>query len=198
MTSNAIDRLIAGLNRLPGIGAKSARRIALEMLTWDTEEVTALAKMMVEVKTAVRRCSVCFNLTESDPCPICSDPRRDRSLLMVVDYVADLLAIEQTSTNRGVYHVLDGRISPLDGIGPEDLHIQELLERLKQNEIKEVVLANGPTVEGDATAQYLGQCLEPLNIKVTQIARGLPVGSDLTLADQVTLARALEGRRELL
>ncbi len=198
MTSNAIDRLIAGLNRLPGIGAKSARRIALEMLTWDTEKVSELAKMMVEVKTAVRRCSVCFNLTESDPCPICSDPRRDRSLLMVVDYVGDLLAIEQTSTNRGVYHVLDGRISPLDGIGPEDLHIQELLERLKQNEIKEVVLANGPTVEGDATAQYIGQCLEPFNIKVTQIARGLPVGSDLTLADQVTLARALEGRRELL
>lgn len=197
MASNAIDRLIRGLNRLPGIGAKSARRIALEMLTWNFEEVQDLAEMMVEVKTKVRRCSACFNLTEDDPCLICSDPRRDHALLMVVDYVGDLLAVEQISTYRGVYHVLDGRISPLDGIGPEDLHIGKLLERLKQNEIREVVLANGPTVEGDATAQYLAVCLEPLNVKVTQIARGLPVGSDLALADQVTLAQALEGRRDL-
>ena len=197
MSSNAIDRLIAGLSHLPGIGAKSARRIALEMLTWETEEVRALAELMVEVKTQVRQCSVCFNLTEEDPCGICSDPRRDRSLLMVVDHVGDLLAVERAGAYRGLYHVLDGRISPLDGVGPEDLHIGELLERLGQNEAQEVILANGPTVEGDATAQYLSQRLEPLNVKTTQIARGLPVGSDLALADQVTLARALEGRREL-
>lgn len=197
MSSNAIDRLIAGLSRLPGIGAKSARRIALEILTWETEKVRSLAELMVEVKTRVRQCSVCFNLTEEDPCGICSNPRRDRSLLMVVDYVGDLLAVERSGAYRGLYHVLDGRISPLDGVGPEDLHIGELLERVGQNEVQEVILANGPTVEGDATAQYLGRCLQPLNVKTTQVARGLPVGSDLALADQVTLARALEGRREL-
>jgi len=197
VSSNAIDRLIAGLSRLPGIGAKSARRIALEILTWETEKVRSLAELMVEVKTRVRQCSVCFNLTEEDPCGICSNPRRDRSLLMVVDYVGDLLAVERSGAYRGLYHVLDGRISPLDGVGPEDLHIGELLERVGQNEVQEVILANGPTVEGDATAQYLGRCLQPLNVKTTQVARGLPVGSDLALADQVTLARALEGRREL-
>lgn len=196
MASDAIDRLINGLGRLPGVGPKSARRIALEILTWDTENVRALADLMVEVKTKVRQCSVCFNLTESDPCAICTDPRRDRSLLMVVDFVGDLLAVERSYMFRGLYHILGGRISPLDGVGPEDLHIQELLGRLKQGEIQEVILANGPTVEGDATAQYLKQCLAPLGVRPTQIARGLPVGSDLALADQVTLARALEGRRE--
>ena len=194
--ASAIDRLIAGLNQLPGIGAKSARRLALELLTWDIQDVRTLADLMVEVKTVVKRCSVCFHLTEVDPCSVCSDPRRDRSQVMVVDYVGDLLAVERTGLYRGVYHVLDGRISPLDGVGPEDLNIQELLDRLRQGEVREVILANGPTVEGDATAQYLSQCLVPLDVKVTQIARGLPVGSDLALADQVTLARALEGRRE--
>lgn len=197
MSSNAIDRLISGLSQLPGVGAKSARRIALEILVWETEKVQTLAALMVEVKTQVLQCSVCFNLTEEDPCSICSDKRRDRCTLMVVDYVGDLLAVERAGSYRGLYHVLDGRISPLDGVGPEDLHIKELLERLNQNEIQEVILANGPTVEGDATAQYLNQCLMPFNLKATQIARGLPVGSDLALADQVTLARALEGRREL-
>jgi recombination protein RecR len=196
-TSDAIGRLISGLNRLPGIGTKSARRIALEILTWDTEEVRALAEILVEVKTRIRRCSACYNLTEDDPCGVCADPRRDRSTLMVVDYVGDLLAVEHTAAYRGLYHVLDGRISPLDGVGPEDLNISGLLDRVREGLIKEVVLANGPTVEGDATAQYLSQCLEPMGVQVTQIARGLPVGSDLALADQVTLARALEGRREL-
>lgn len=196
MASDAIDRLITGLGRLPGVGAKSARRIALEILTWDTEDVRALADLMVDVKTKVRQCSVCFNLTEIDPCAICTDPRRDCSILMVVDFIGDLLAVERSHMYRGLYHILGGRISPLDGVGPEDLHIQELLGRLKQGEIREVILANGPTVEGDATAQYLKHCLAPLGVKPTQIARGLPVGSDLALADQVTLARALEGRRE--
>lgn len=197
MASDAIGRLIAGLNRLPGIGEKSARRIALEILTWETEQVRALAELMVEVKTRVRPCSVCFNLTETDPCAVCTDVRRDRSLLMVVDFVGDLLAVERMHSYRGVYHILGGRISPLDGVGPEDLHIQELLDRLEKEPVREVILANGPTVEGDATAQYLRQRLEPLNVRVSQIARGLPVGSDLALADQVTLARALEGRREM-
>jgi len=196
MASDAINRLIAGFNRLPGIGAKSARRIALDMLTWETDAVRELADLMVDVKTRVRRCSVCFNLTEVDPCDVCTNVRRDSTKVMVVDFVVDLLAIERTGLYRGHYHVLDGRISPLDGVGPEDLHIQELLDRIRRGEIQEVILANGPTVEGDATAQYLSQCLTPFDVNVTQIARGLPVGSDLALADQVTLARALEGRRE--
>ena len=196
MASQAIERLVKGLNSLPGIGAKSARRIALDLLTWDLEAVRELANLMVDVKTRVHRCSVCFNLTETQPCSVCADVRRDRSKVMVVDYVGDLLALERTGLYRGLYHVLDGRVSPLDGIGPEDLHIQELLERVRLGEIREVILANGPTVEGDATAQYLSQCLAPFGLAITQIARGLPVGSDLALADQVTLARALEGRRE--
>jgi len=197
LASDAIDRLIQGLGRLPGIGAKSARRIALEILTWETEEVRALADLMVEVKTRVRLCSACHNLTETDPCRICSDPRRDTSLLMVVDTVGDLLAVERTHTYRGLYHVLGGRISPLDGIGPDDLFIEGLIHRVGQGEVREVILANGPTVEGDATAQYLRHCLDATDVEVTQIARGLPVGSDLALADQVTLQRALEGRRHL-
>ena len=197
MASEAIDRLVSGLNRLPGVGAKSARRIALDLLTWELDEVKSLARLLVDVKTQVRQCSACFNLTESDPCTICSDPRRDPSMIVVVDYVADLIAFEQMATYRGVYHVLDGRISPLDGIGPEQLKIKQLMDRVAQQDIKEVILANGPTVEGDATAQYLTGQLAGTGVRVTQIARGLPVGSDLSLADQVTLSRALEGRREM-
>lgn len=196
MASEAIEKLIAALNQLPGIGAKSARRLTLEMLTWDTGDVRELADLMVDVKTRVKRCSICFNLTEVEPCSVCSDTRRDRSRVMVVDFIGDLLAFEHTGLYRGLYHVLDGRISPLDGIGPEDLNISQLLQRLRQEEIREVILANGPTVEGDATAQYLSQCLAPFEVSITQIARGLPMGSDLALADQVTLSRALEGRRE--
>ncbi len=192
-----IDRLISGLNRLPGIGEKSAKRIALEILTWDTQEVRALTALIMEVKTRVKRCTICFSLTERDPCDICSSPSRDHAFIMVVDTVGDLLAMEHARVFRGVYHVLDGRISPLDGVAPEDLNIQALLERLEKGDVREVILANGPTVEGDATAQYLRQCLEAFDLHVTQIARGLPVGSDLALADQVTLSRALEGRREL-
>ena len=196
MASESVDRLVKGLNRLPGIGSKSAHRIALDMLTWDTDAVRELAELMVDVKTRVRRCSICFNLTEVEPCSVCTNARRDRSQVMVLDFIGDLLAVERTGLYRGLYHVLDGRISPLDGIGPEDLNIQQLLDRVRQGEIQEVILGNGPTVEGDATAQYLSQCLVPFEVSVTQIARGLPVGSDLALADQVTLSRALEGRRE--
>ncbi|MDE2888911.1 MAG: recombination mediator RecR [Gemmatimonadota bacterium] len=197
MASNAIDRLAAGLGRLPGIGEKSARRIALDVLTWKTEDVRALAELLVEVKTRVRTCGACFNLSESDPCPICGDERRDGSQVMVVDFVGDLLAMERMQAYRGLYHVLGGRISPLDGIGPEELNILPLVARLNGGGIREVILANGPTVEGDATAQYLKQVLGTHDVTVTQIARGLPVGSDLALADQVTLSRALDGRREL-
>ncbi len=196
-TDNPIDRLARGLNRLPGVGPKSARRIALEMLTWDTEEVRRLADLMVDVKTTVKACTLCGNLGLSDPCSICEDPRRDRTILMIVDTVANLLAVERTAHFRGLYHVLGGRLSPLEGVGPDDLNIDTLPGRITNGEVQEVILANEPTVEGDATAQFLNQLLSGAPVQVTQIARGLPVGSDLALADQVTLSRALEGRREL-
>ena len=192
-----IDRLAKGLGRFPGIGPKSARRIALDVLTWSTDEVRQLADLLVEIKTNVKECLTCFNLAVEDPCSICTDARRDTSIIMVVDAVANLIAVERTNSYRGVYHVLGGRLSPLDGIGPEDLKIAELETRVAGGEIREVILANEPTVEGDATAQFLSQVLSSSGVQITQIARGLPVGSDLSLADQVTLSRALEGRREL-
>lgn len=192
---NPIDRLARGLNRLPGVGPKSARRIALEMLTWETDEVRRLADLMVDVKTKVMACTMCGNLGLTDPCSICEDPRRDRTILMVVDTVANLLAVERTAHFRGLYHVLGGRLSPLEGVGPDDLNISTLPGRIAGGEVQEVILANEPTVEGDATAQFLNQLLAGAPVQVTQIARGLPVGSDLALADQVTLSRALEGRR---
>jgi recombination protein RecR len=167
------------------------------MLTWSTDDVRQLADLLVEVKTNIRECSSCFNLAVDDPCPICSDTRRDASTIMVVDAVANLIAVERTNSYRGLYHVLGGRLSPLDGIGPEDLKIDELEARVIAGSIREIILANEPTVEGDATAQYISQILSSTGVQITQIARGLAVGSDLSLADQVTLSRALEGRREL-
>jgi recombination protein RecR len=189
--------LAKGLGRLPGVGPKSARRIALEMLTWETDEVRRLADLMVQVKTTVKTCGTCGNLSVADPCEICTDARRNPSQLMVVDTVANLLAVERTSHFRGLYHVLGGRLSPLEGVGPDDLNLSRLVDRVNVNGITEVILANEPTVEGDATAQYLNQLLSSTSAQVTQIARGLPIGSDLALADQVTLSRALEGRREM-
>ena len=197
MAEDPIDRLARGLGRLPGVGPKSARRIALDMLTWSTDEVRQLADLLVEVRTNIRECSSCFNLAVDDPCPICSDARRDASTIMVVDAVANLIAVERTNSYRGLYHVLGGRLSPLDGIGPDDLKIDELEARVAAGSIREIILANEPTVEGDATAQYISQILSSTGVQMTQIARGLAVGSDLSLADQVTLSRALEGRREL-
>ena len=197
MADDPIDRLAKGLGRFPGVGPKSARRIALDLLTWSPDEVRQLADLLVEIKTNVLECSTCFNLAVEDPCRICSDMRRDGSTIMVVDAVANLIAVERTNSYRGVYHVLGGRLSPLDGIGPEDLKIAELEARIASGKAREVILANEPTVEGDATAQYISQALSNSGVQITQIARGLPVGSDLSLADQVTLSRALEGRREL-
>ena len=197
MADDPIEKLAKGLGRLPGVGPKSARRIALDVLTWPTDEVHRLADLLVEIKTNVRECSTCYNLAVEDPCPICTDSRRDATTIMVVDAVANLIAVERTNSYRGVYHVLGGRLSPLDGIGPEDLKIAELEARVAAGSIREVILANEPTVEGDATAQYISHVLGTSDVQITQIARGLPVGSDLSLADQVTLSRALEGRREL-
>ncbi|MSS70348.1 MAG: recombination protein RecR [Candidatus Latescibacteria bacterium] len=197
MISQSVDHLIAELTKLPGIGRRSAQRIAFHLLRSPTDHVEALARLLVEVKARVRSCSLCFFLTEADPCDICADARRDRSVLLVVEQISDVLAFERTQAHRGLYHVLGGALSPLDGVGPDRLKIHELLDRLKTGEVKEVVFATNPRVEGEATAQYLDRLIRPLGIRTTRIARGVPVGSDLELADGLTLARSLEGRREL-
>jgi len=189
-----LARLIEELEKMPGIGPKSAQRLALHVLRRSPEEARALAEAVLEVKEKIRPCATCFNFTEGEQCPICTDTRRDRTQICVVAEVKDLLAMENTAEYRGLYHVLGGLISPMDDIGPEALTIRELLARLGGGEVKEVVIATNPTVEGDATAMYLARLIKPLEVKVTRIALGLPVGGDLDYADQVTIARALEGR----
>ncbi len=192
-TAESIENLAEQFSRLPGIGRKTAHRLALFVLKMTREEVTTLAKALIDVKDKVRYCSVCSNITETDPCGVCSNPKRDRTSICVVEEPNDVLAIEKTNEFKGLYHVLGGALSPLDGIGPEDLRIKELLRRM-ENDIEEVILALNPNVEGEATTLYLSKLLKPLNVKVTRIARGLPVGSDLEFADEATLTRALEGR----
>ncbi len=189
-----LARLIEELEKMPGIGPKTAQRLALHVLRRSPEEAKLLADAVLEVKEKIRPCAVCFNYTEEEQCPICADPRRDRSLVCVVAEVRDLIAMENTGEFRGLYHVLGGLISPMDDIGPEALTIRELLARLGTGEVKEVVIATNPTVEGDATAMYLARLVKPLDVRATRIALGLPVGGDLDYADQVTIARALEGR----
>jgi len=192
-TSEALQLLIDEFARLPGIGRKTAQRLALHVLKQPREDAIRMAKALVNVKDKTRTCSVCCNITEADPCAICASPKRDRSLLCVVEEPNDVLALEKTNEYRGLYHVLGGSLSPLDGVGPDDLKIKELLARLR-GEITEVILAMNPNVEGEATTLYLGRLLKPLGVKVTRIARGLPVGGDLEFADEATLSRALEGR----
>jgi recombination protein RecR len=192
-TSEALQLLIDEFARLPGIGRKTAQRLALHVLKQPREDAVRMAKALVNVKDKTRTCSVCCNITETDPCAICASPKRDRSVLCVVEEPNDVLALEKTNEYRGLYHVLGGSLSPLDGVGPDDLKIKELLARL-QGEITEVILAMNPNVEGEATTLYLGRLLKPLGVKVTRIARGLPVGGDLEFADEATLSRALEGR----
>jgi recombination protein RecR len=193
----SVSRLIEALQRLPGVGPKTAQRLAYHVLKRPTAEVQGLADALLEVKTRVVHCSHCFNVTDENPCRICGDPRRDPALLCVVEEPNDLLAMERTGEYRGRYHVLLGALSPLDGIGPDELKVRELLERLEGEGVHEVILATNPNVEGDATALYLSKLLRPLGLRVTRIARGLPVGGDLEYADEVTLSRALEGRREM-
>ena len=193
---DALERLISEFTKLPGIGRKTAQRLTFFLLKEDGERASSLAEAILALKERVKYCSVCFNITEEDPCPICRDPRRDRSTICVVEEPSDLMAIERLGVYKGVYHVLGGVLSPLDGVGPEDLHIRELLERLKEG-VREVILATNPTVEGEATALYLSRLIRPLGIKVSQIARGIPMGGDIELADEMTLARAFEGRREV-
>jgi recombination protein RecR len=192
-TSEALQQLIEEFARLPGIGRKTAQRLALHILKQPREDVVKMAKALVNVKDRIRYCSSCWNITEVDPCPICASPKRDRSVLCVVEEPNDVLAVEKTNEFKGLYHVLGGALSPLDGIGPDDLKIRELLQRIS-GEVREVILALNPNVEGEATTLYLTKLLKPLGVKVSRIARGIPVGGDLEFADEATLTRALEGR----
>jgi len=191
-----MGRLISEFIKMPGIGPKSAQRLALYILQASDEEVTQLLDAVKQTKKEVKHCSVCFNITVTDPCEICSSTDRDTSRICVVANPQDLIAIEKTGEYNGLYHVLGGVISPLDGIGPENLRIKELLKRLG-NKISEAILALNPTVEGEATVIYLARLLKPLGVKITRIAYGLPVGSDMDYADEVTLTKAFEGRREV-
>ncbi len=193
-----VARLIEALQRLPGIGPKTAQRLTFFLLKRPVEEVRELSEALIAVKDRIVYCQTCFNVTDEDPCRICRDPARDTRVICVVEEPNDLLAMERTGEFRGAYHVLLGALSPLDGIGPEDLKVRELLARLDTGAgTAEVILATNPNVEGEATALYLAKLLRPLGVKVTRIARGLPVGGDLEYADQVTLSKALEGRREI-
>lgn len=192
-----VANLIAQLNKLPGIGPKSAQRLAFHLLHAPEEDAKQLAEAILEAKSKIRQCSVCCNITDVDPCRICSDDSRDASLLCVVEEPKDVVALEKSREYKGQYHVLHGAISPMEGIGPESLKIKELLQRINANRYAEVVLATNPNIEGEATALYLARLLKPLAVKVTRIAHGLPVGGELEYADEMTLARAFEGRREL-
>jgi recombination protein RecR len=196
-SSRYLELLVEELKKLPSVGQKSAQRLAMYLLKAPKEEALRLADAIRVVKERVGICGVCGNFSEQDPCLICNDPQRDPTVLCVVEQAVDVLALERTAHFRGRYHVLGGALSPLDGTHPEDLRIQSLLRRLQEGAIREVILATNPNVAGEATALYLSRLLAPLGIKVTRIARGVPMGSDLEYSDLVTLARALEGRREI-
>jgi len=193
-TAESIEQLAEQFAQLPGIGRKTAQRLALYVLKMSRDEVVTMAKALVNVKDKVRYCSICSNITETDPCAICSNTKRERSFICVVEEPHDVLAIEKTNEFKGLYHVLGGALSPLDGIGPDELKIKELLQRISTSTIEEIILALNPNVEGETTTLYLSRLLKPLGIKVTRIARGLPVGSDLEFADEAPLSRAFEGR----
>lgn len=192
----AIQRLIDAFGRLPGIGPKSAQRIAFYVLGAPEDETRDLAEAIEEVKAKVRFCDTCGNICESSPCPVCVDPRRDHTIICVVEEPKDVMSIERTREYRGLYHVLGGAINPMANVGPADLNIQSLLKRLEGDDVKEIILALDPNIEGEATTTYLSRLLSPLGVKVTRLASGLPVGSDLEYADEITLSRALAGRRE--
>lgn len=219
LTSETVDTLVEHLSKLPTVGRKTAQRLAAFVLKMPREEVVELAKALVAAKDRVKTCSVCFNVTDVDPCPVCQSPKRDRSVICVVEEPSDVLALERTGEFRGLYHVLGGVISPLDGVGPDDLHIRELVARVagmatapasgttegavaeptegfegEAAGVREVILAMNPNVEGDTTAYYVSQMLLPFGVTVSRIARGLPIGGDLEFADEATLSRALEGR----
>ncbi|MGH3447875.1 MAG: recombination mediator RecR [Nocardioidaceae bacterium] len=197
MYEGIVQDLIDELGRLPGVGPKSAQRIAFHIMGADTVDVKRLAEVLVEVKDKVRFCTTCGNVAEEEECKICRDPRRDASVLCVVEEPKDVIAIERTREFRGRYHVLGGAISPIEGVGPDELRVRELMQRLADGSITEVILATDPNLEGEATATYLTRLLKPMGLQLTRLASGLPVGGDLEYADEVTLGRAFEGRRSV-
>jgi len=192
-----IARLIEEFEKLPGIGHKTAQRLAFHVLNVPKEKAEKLANAIIDAKSKIKYCSICGNLTDSDLCSLCNSKKRDDSSICVVEDPRDVVAMERIKEFKGLYHVLHGAISPMDGIGPEDIKIKELLERIKNGSVKEVIVATNPNIEGEATAMYISKLLKPLGIKITRIAHGIPVGGDLEYADEVTLSKALEGRREI-
>ena len=195
--SPSIEKLIESFEKLPSIGHKTAIRLAFHMLDMSTEETDEFISSIKEAKQKLKYCSTCFNIAATDPCPICSNPKRDQSTICVVEDVRDIMAMERTHEYKGVYHVLHGTISPMNGIGPDEIKIKELLDRIRDNEIKEVIIATNPRVEGEATSIYISKLIKAFNIKVTRIAHGIPVGGDLEYTDEITLMKAMEGRREI-
>lgn len=193
----SFSKLIDVFRKMPGVGSKSAVRMAYHILSLSDEETNEIITAISDAKKKIHYCSVCQNITESDPCEICSNPKRDRSVLCVMDKPKDVIALEKTREYNGMYHVLHGSISPMDGIGPDDLKIKELIQRISSGDFKEVIMANNPSIEGEATAMYISKLVKPFGVKVSRIAYGVPVGGDLEYADQVTLAKAIEGRREI-
>ena len=192
-----VEELIAELRKLPGIGSKSAQRLAFHIVRVSSSEARGLAESILNVTDSIGYCSFCYNITDVDPCFYCTDPLRDRGLICVLEEPHNVIAVEKTREYRGLYHVLLGVLSPLNGIGPDQLKIKALLERLKDGQVEEVIVATNPSVEGEATALYLSKLIKPLQVRVTRIAMGVPVGGDLEYADEMTMARALEGRRDL-
>ncbi len=195
--SPSIEKLVESFEKLPSIGHKTAVRLAFHMLDATEEETNEFVKSILDAKQNLKYCSKCYNISDTDPCIICGNPKRDESVICVVEDVKDIIAMEKTHEFKGVYHVLHGSISPMNGIGPDDIKLKELLARLNPEVVKELILATNPRVEGEATAMYISKLVKPLGIKVTRIAHGIPVGGDLEYTDEVTLTKALEGRREL-
>jgi recombination protein RecR len=196
-TPEPIQRLVEAFHRLPGIGPKSAQRLAYHVLRTSDQEANALIEAVADVKRRIKLCSSCLNITEADPCGYCSDDRRDRTTICVVEQPLDVLAIERSGGYRGLYHVLHGILNPMDGIGPEDIHLRELVIRLQSGDVQEVIMATNPSLEGEATAMYIQRLIGPAGVKVTRLARGLPSGADLEYTDDITLARAMLGRQEV-
>ena len=197
MYSESVQKLIKEFEKFPGIGHKTAVRLAFYVLEEDEKFAKEMAEAILEAKSKVKFCSICFNLTDADPCSICSNAKRDKEFLCVVEDVKDVVAMEKTHEFKGMYHVLHGAISPMNNVSAADIKIKELVSRLSNNEIKEVIVATNPTIEGEATAMYISRLLKPLGVKVTRIAHGIPVGGDLEYTDEITLIKALEGRREM-
>lgn len=195
--SPSIEKLIESFEKLPSIGHKTATRLAFHMLDLEEQETNDFINSIITAKKSLKYCSHCYNISDTDPCPICASPKRDSSLICVVEDVKDIIAMEKTHEFKGVYHVLHGSISPMNGIGPDDIKIKELLARIQEQQISEIIIATNPRVEGEATAMYLSKLIKPMGIKVTRIAHGIPVGGDLEYTDEITLTKALEGRREI-